>query len=98
MAFDGQQVAFSVGGDSHFSQRLENSLPSVALLAREAFESKNMACSGAEGREDGDNREQVRTVVEISVEGSEGCLLCGDDAAFVLLGEAGSGIHQDVHY
>ena len=40
----------------------------------------------AEGCEDGDDREQVRAVVEIGVEGAQRGLLGGDEAAVTLRG------------
>ena len=43
VALNGQLVAFSRGGHSHFCQSLKNSLTSVALLASKAFETENPA-------------------------------------------------------
>ena len=58
----------------------------VAFLACQPLESLNITASVAEGGEDGDNREQVRAVVEVGVEGAERGFLGGDQAAVTLRG------------
>ena len=83
---DGEGVAGSGGAHAHLGQHIQNRGAAVAFLACQPLESLNITASVAEGGEDGDDREQVRAVVEVGVEGAERGFLGGDQAAVALRG------------
>ncbi len=78
---DGEGVAAGGSLHAHLREHIQNRSASVAFLAGQPLESLNIAASVAENGEDGDNRKQVRAVVEVGVEGAERGFLGGDQAA-----------------
>ena len=98
MAFDGQEISFSISFHPHLSQCLKDGFAPIAFLAGQSLETENMAYTTAESGQHGDDREEVRTVAKVCVETTQRGPLGGDNARLFLLGQAGAGVHKDVHY
>ena len=96
-AYDCHFVFKCVYSNSHCFKHFHNGGGAVRFLVPEPFHTFEMAFSGAEGRQHGDNGEKVRAVVEVCVERAEGRAL-NMQGSVLEFTHGGAGFHEDIHY
>ena len=84
MTLDAKSVTFYPGLDAHCRKHVHDSLAPVALLVGETSDSGDLAGPLAEGGEDRDYREEVRTVAGVHFEGLQRGFLDMDYAGLFL--------------
>ena len=98
MSLDDHLVALDRSLDAHPCQHLEDCLRPVALLVCQTADACQPRSSLTEGRQNGYDREEVRTIRRIDRKSLERCTLDRDvSPVTVKLRKARTGIHQYVH-